>query len=142
MTGRRQATARIRVAFSDVDPMQVVWHGNYFKYFDIAREKLFDEAGVDLYEMCNDTGMVFPVTRSQAKHIRPLRFRDEIECTARVLEAEYRIVVEFEIRRVGDPALCTKGRTEHVAVRLPQGEMELHIPDAVQRALLGADHGG
>jgi len=140
MTARRQTTARLRVAFSDCDPMQVVWHGNYFRYFDVAREKLFNEAGVDLYEMHNQTGLVFPVTKSQAKHIKPLRFRDEIECVARIVEAEYRIVVDFEIRHAGDPAICTKGRTEHVAVRLPQGELELRIPESVQRALLGQDH--
>ena len=40
--------ARLKVPFHDADPMQVVWHGNYIKYFEIARDGLLDEAGVDL----------------------------------------------------------------------------------------------
>jgi acyl-CoA thioester hydrolase len=142
MTVLREATVLIQVPFCDVDPMQVVWHGNYFKYFDVAREKLFDDAGVDMYRMHTDTGLVFPVTRSQAKHIRPLRFRDQIKCTARVTEAEYRIVVEFEIRLASDGTLCTKGKTEHVTVRLPEGTMELRIPSEIRRALGGGADAG
>ncbi len=30
------------VPFFDLDPMQIVWHGNYLNYFEIARAGLFD----------------------------------------------------------------------------------------------------
>ncbi len=40
---------RINVPFFDLDPMQIVWHGNYLNYFEIARAALFDHYGVDLY---------------------------------------------------------------------------------------------
>ncbi len=30
----------LTIPFHDVDAMGVVWHGNYFRYFEIAREKL------------------------------------------------------------------------------------------------------
>jgi acyl-CoA thioester hydrolase len=138
MSGSRQATVRLRVPFCDVDPMQVVWHGNYFKYFDCAREALFDEAGLDLTRMYADQGLAFPVTRSQAKHVRPLRFRDEFECSARVTEVGCRIVIDFEIHLVEGGTLCTRGQTEQVAVRLPDGTLELSLPDFVTRAL-GSD---
>ena len=39
-----------RVPFHDLDPLQIVWHGNYLKYFDIARFGLFKQAGLDLYQ--------------------------------------------------------------------------------------------
>ena len=31
------AEIELSPAFHDCDPMHVVWHGNYFKYFEIAR---------------------------------------------------------------------------------------------------------
>ena len=33
--------AEIRVNYFDTDQMGVVWHGNYIKYFEMAREELF-----------------------------------------------------------------------------------------------------
>jgi acyl-CoA thioesterase FadM len=37
------------VPFHDLDPMQIMWHGNYLKYFDMTRSALFADAGVDLF---------------------------------------------------------------------------------------------
>ena len=38
-------------AFHDCDPMQVVWHGNYFKYFEIARCALLQRYDYDYPQM-------------------------------------------------------------------------------------------
>jgi acyl-CoA thioester hydrolase len=133
--GLRRATVRFSVPFADVDAMQVVWHGNYLKYFDLARDRLFRDAGIDLYRMAEEADVVFPITRTQTKHVRPLRFRDEAECTAILIEADCRLVLDFEIRMAGSGQLCAKGRTEQAAVRLPEGILELQIPEPIRRAL-------
>jgi len=135
MQAQRTATVRFTVPFADIDAMQVVWHGNYFKYFDLARDQLFRDAGIDLYRAVDD-GLVFPVTRTQTKHIRPLRFRDEVDCTATLVEWEHRLVVDFELRLVSG-TLCARGRTEQVAVRLAESNstLELRVPEMIRKAL-------
>ena len=135
MDSRRRATVRLCIPFCDVDAMQVVWHGNYFKYFDAARDRLFRDAGIDLYRGFEDSGLVFPITRTQTKHIRPLRLRDEVDCTAVLVEAECRLVVEFEVRLAATGTLCAKGRTEQAAVRLADGTLELRLPESMRRSL-------
>jgi acyl-CoA thioester hydrolase len=135
VAARRSATVRISIPFCDVDAMQVVWHGNYYKYFDIARDRLFSDAGIDLYQVAREGGVVFPITRTQTKHILPLRFRDEVECKATLVESECRLVVEFELRLAGGGKLCAKGRTEQAAVRMEAWTLELRLPDAIRRAL-------
>ena len=35
-----QADVVLTVSFHDCDPMGVVWHGNYFRFFEIGREAL------------------------------------------------------------------------------------------------------
>ncbi len=132
----RTSCVRLRIPFCDVDGMQVVWHGNYFKYFDAARERYFDESGLDLYSTYAQSGIAFPITRTQTKYIRPLRYRDTIDCIALVVEAEFRIVLDFEIRLADDNTLCTRGRSEQVAVHMPGGELELRIPVHIRRALM------
>ncbi|WP_368860434.1 acyl-CoA thioesterase, partial [Klebsiella pneumoniae] len=45
----------ITVPFHDVDAMEVVWHGNYFRYFEIAREALLDQFDYG-YRAMRDSG--------------------------------------------------------------------------------------
>jgi acyl-CoA thioester hydrolase len=138
----RTATVRFTVPFADVDAMQIVWHANYLKYFDLARDRLYCDAGLDLYQLAVDNGVIFPITRTQTKHIRPLRFRDEALCTATLIEFEIRLVLEFEVRLAKDGQLCAKGRTEQAAVRLADNGLELRIPELVRRALATVGNDG
>ena len=126
---------KMKVAFHDLDPMQVVWHGNYLKYFDVARFGLFAEAGIDLYDYMVNRHYVFPVTRSSTKHVAPLKPFDEFICRATVTEAVYKIGMAFEIRLAADGALCARGNSEQLAVRYPEMEMEFEIPDDIRTAL-------
>ena len=125
----------MRVAFSDLDPMHVVWHGNYLKYFDAARFALFDAFGVDLYRYSVDKRIAFPVTRQSTKHIVALTHGDEFVCRAAVREAEYKIAMDFTIRRAGNSELCTRGSSEQVAVQVPEMELLYQIPEDIRAAL-------
>jgi acyl-CoA thioester hydrolase len=126
----------MKVAFHDLDPLQIVWHGNYLKYFDVARFALFASVGIDLYQYMLTKKYVFPVTRSAAKHIMPLRAFDEFVCRATVTEAQYKIAMKFEIRKKdADRTICARGTSEQLAVRFPEMEMEFAIPDDIRIAL-------
>jgi acyl-CoA thioester hydrolase len=126
---------RMKVAFHDVDPLRVVWHGNYLKYFDVARFGLFAERGVDLYAYMLEKGFAFPVTRTALKYVAPLRAFDEFVCRAAVTEAQYKIGMSFEIRTIEGGVLCARGTSEQLAVRYPAMEMEFTIPDDIRLAL-------
>jgi acyl-CoA thioester hydrolase len=124
----------MKVAFHEVDALQIVWHGNYVKYFDIVRFELFASRGIDLYSYMIEKKITFPVTRTSFKHIYPLRVFDEFICRATVTEAEYKIGLAFEIRKM-DGILCTRGCSEQLAVRYPAMEMEFGIPEDIKQAL-------
>ncbi len=126
---------KFSVPFHDLDPLQVVWHGNYMKYFDMTRSDLFNRLGVDLYQVYKDAKYIFPITRTSTKHIFPLRFRDEFTCKATLMEAHYKILIHFEIRLDKNNRLCARGKSEQVAVKLPEMEIMLRIPDDVRTAL-------
>ncbi len=131
----RSHDVRMKVSFFDLDPMQIVWHGNYLKYFDVARSELFDVAGVDLLAFHERTRYVFPIIRSTVKHIHPLRWRDEFICRATVREARTKIIIDFEIRLAADGKVCARGTTEQAAVLAPEMEMVYTIPEEISRAL-------
>ncbi|MBT8350321.1 MAG: acyl-CoA thioesterase [Deltaproteobacteria bacterium] len=128
----------LSVPFHDLDPMHIVWHGNYLKYFDIARFELFSSAGIDLYEFYKKTNYLFPLTKTSTKHIIPLKYNDAFTCKATVIEAQIKIVIDFEIRRPGTSGsdeVCTKGRGEQVAVKYPEMEIMFEIPGEIRKAL-------
>jgi acyl-CoA thioester hydrolase len=128
---------RLTVPYYDIDLMQVVWNGNYLKYFEVARQALFRECGLDLRRYLEDKKYVFPVIRSAIKHIHPLRMDDEFSCTATVREARVKIVLDFEVKRISDGKICATGRSEQVALLVPEMEMAFKIPVEIEKALNG-----
>lgn len=123
------------VPFHDLDPMQVMWHGNYFKYFDITRDALFCKLGADLYRVYEDTRYIFPIIRTSIKHVFPLRFRDEFVCRAVLKEAHYKITIAFEIRLTADNRISARGQSQQAAVKIPEMETMLKIPENIRQAL-------
>ena len=134
--GKKSFEVRISVPFFDLDPMQIVWHGNYLNYFEIARAALFEHHGVDLYSYYEREKIIFPIIRTATKHIFPLKHRDEIIVKATLADAHIKLVVDFEIRRVDDGSVCARGRTEQVAVKTPEMETLFSLPADI-RQLLG-----
>ena len=130
-------SVRLRVPYHDVDLMQVVWHGHYLKYFEVARQAFFRECGMDLQHYMKEKGYVFPVIRFMVKHIRPLRLDDEFICTAVLKESRVKIVLDFEIKLISNGKVCAKGRSEQVALLVPDMEMAFSIPEEIQKALSG-----
>jgi acyl-CoA thioester hydrolase len=128
---------KLKVPYYDVDLMQVVWNGHYLKYFEVARQALFRECGVDLHRYMQEKRYVFPVIRSMVKHIRPLRLDDEFICTAVLKEARIKIVLDFEIKLIANGKVCARGRSEQVALLVPEMEMAFKIPEEIQKALCG-----
>ena len=125
----------LKVPFHDLDPLQMVWHGNYLKYFDIARSALFIQAGIDLFDYFKQTNYLFPITKTTTKYITPLRYLDEFKSIATVVEAHYKIVIDFQIRLNSNNQICAKGRSEQVAVKYPEMEIMFEIPEDIRNAL-------
>ena len=123
----------LEVAFSDLDPMGIVWHGNYLKYFDYAREGLLKSLNVNLFQFFVETGYAFPVIRSNIKYISPLKYGDIFLCQATLIEWRRKITMEFEIRRKKDNCLCATGRGEQAAVKAPEMKLEYIIPEELQK---------
>ena len=126
---------KISVPFFDLDPMQIVWHGNYLNYFEIARAALFDHYGVDLYSYYEKHGLMFPIIKTSTKHILPLRHRDEIICKATLVDVNIKIVVDFEIKMAASGKVCARGRTEQVTVKVPEMETLFSIPEEIKKAM-------
>ena len=116
----------ISAEFSDVDAMQVVWHGNYVKYLEIARCALLDKIGYGYKEMVKD-GFAFPVTTLNLKYVRSLRFGEKAIVKSFLLEYENRIKIKYEIYN-SNGELTTKAETTQMALNLETNESQFESP--------------
>ncbi len=121
------AEVTIKAQFYDLDPMDVVWHGNYARYLEEARCALLDGIGYN-YPQMHESGYVWPIVDMRIKYVRSLRFAQEFIVTATIVEFENRLKIEYRIRDKESGEVLTKASTIQVAVRAATGELCLESP--------------
>lgn len=125
-----QATVRIEIPFHDVDAMRIVWHGNYARYFEVARCELLKLHGMGYLEM-ETRGWLFPVIRMDCRYVSPLRFGDTALVTATVEEAEFKMTIGYRIIDEASGRKIATGHTEH-AVLDSQFNLLMPVPAAIR----------
>ncbi|OIR10093.1 putative esterase [mine drainage metagenome] len=122
----------ITAQFYDLDPMNVVWHGNYARYLEQARCDLLDALGYN-YTAMSASGYAWPIVDLRLKYVRPVRFGQAIVVTATLVEYLNRLKIDYRIRDRDSGEVLTKASTIQVAVALASGEMQLESPEALIR---------
>jgi len=116
------AEVELEVPFHDLDPMDVVWHGNYARYFERARHALLGAIDYDFPQM-KESGYAWPVVDMSIRYVGPARFGQRLRVSARIVEWENRLRIRYEVRDLATGARLTKGETVQVAVSIETGEM-------------------
>lgn len=123
------ATVEIRVPFQDADPAGVVWHGNYFRYFDTARCALLEKIDYSYRQMI-ESGFLWPIVDTHVKYIGPVDYDHVIHVSAELTEWEYRLKIEYEVHDDSGQRV-TKGHTTQVAVEQATGKLFFGTPPAL-----------
>ncbi|MDR0502311.1 MAG: acyl-CoA thioesterase [Treponema sp.] len=115
------AETEISVEFYDLDPMRIVWHGNYINYFETGRRSLLAKIKYDYYEM-EESGFAFPVIEISAKYLDSLKFKDRAVVKAILVEYENRLRIRYEIRNAATGRITTKGVSTQMAIDMRKME--------------------
>lgn len=124
-----KASLRMAVRFSEVDSMGIVWHGNYVKYLEDAREAFGNKYGIGYLSMV-ENGYFAPIVSMELKYHNPLVYGDEF-----IAEAEYvpcvsaKMKFTYRITRVSDGLLVLSGSSVQAFLDLDRNLM-LHSPEA------------
>lgn len=110
-------TTSVRVRFSEVDSMQVVWHGEYIRYFEDGREAFGRRyAGIGYADIAR-SGYLAPVVDARLQFKSPLRVNDVATVETRYIDSEAaKICFEYTIRRQSDGEVVATGSTMQVFV--------------------------
>ena len=116
MTDKTPQAINIRVRYAETDKMGVVYHANYFLWFEIGRCELLRAVGRSYREL-EAAGIGLPVIEAHCEYKLPARYDDELQVRTRgALLSPARVEFVYEINRPSDGAVNAIGRTVHAAV--------------------------
>jgi len=118
----------IQVRFSEVDSMQIVWHGHYLKYFEDGRESFGLRYGLGYLEVYKHEVMI-PLVQIRCDYKKPLKYGDiaVVETIYRPTEAA-KIVFDYNIYSNDGTEPLVTGSSVQVFLDL-KGELILTPPD-------------
>ena len=105
------ASKEFDVRFSEVDAMNVVWHGAYPLYFEDAREAFGARYGLE-YMTIARYGYFAPLVELNFRYLRPLRYehRYRIDITYRPTESA-KIIFDYAIHDIATDELMATGHS-------------------------------
>ena len=122
-------TVPIRVRFSEVDSMRVVWHGEYVRYFEDGREAFGERYAGLSYLDIYASGYTLPVVALHVDYKLPLHLAERAVVETRYIPTRAaKICFEYIVRRASDNAVVATGSSTQVFVN-GAGELELTTPE-------------
>ena len=117
----------LRVRFSEIDSMQVVWHGEYVRYFEDGREAFGRQYGLDYMSIYRE-GYMVPIVDLTCQFKQSLSFGEEAIIETRYIACDAaKIHFEYVIYRATDQSVVATGSTIQVFLNLNK-ELELVNP--------------
>ena len=121
------------VPFHDVDPMQIVWHGHYYKYFELARTALMRSVSLDNDAIARSRHRIL-VTETKCRYAYPLRYGERFEVAAWFRDIKNRLCVAYEITNLTQSRRSARGHTVLAWTDI-DGRLLLETPRAIHDAL-------
>lgn len=85
---------QIRVRYKETDQMGVLYHGNYFTYFEVGRTEMLRSRGISYREM-EERGEFAVVVKAECSYHRPAKYDDLLTLKTR-LKKITRVKIEHE----------------------------------------------
>lgn len=124
-----EETIQLRVRYHDCDPLGIVYHGHYVKFFEIGRTEAMRKHGFS-YKQLEEEGYAMPVVEMNIKYFRPARY-DELMNIKTIIKdfPDKNIVFISEIYNQ-EGQLLTSSETTFVYVK-KESLRRCHVPHIV-----------
>jgi acyl-CoA thioester hydrolase len=106
----------IELRYSDSDQMGVVYHANYFTFFEQSRTGFLKELGVDYYDL-EANGYIFPVRDVNCTYLKSIRLGEEVYCETMLVEQSKVKLVFGHVIKNNEGEIKAKGNTCIICVR-------------------------
>jgi acyl-CoA thioester hydrolase len=105
----------IRVRYAETDQMGVVYHGNYFTWFEVGRVELCRQLGFEYRQMEIEDDSFIVVAEAQCRYKRSARFDDLLVVRTRLSNSQRRTIrFQYQIVNQVSGELIATRETTHV----------------------------
>ena len=119
----------IKVRFSEIDALQIVWHGEYVKYIEDGREAFGKRYGIGYMDIKNE-GFAAPIVKLNIDYKLSLSFNEQAIVETRFVACDAaKIQFDYTIFRKSDNAIVAEASTIQVFTNIETGVLELNNPD-------------
>ena len=119
----------VRVRFSEVDALQIVWHGEYVKYIEDGRESFGRRYGLGYMDM-RKAGFAAPIVKLNIDYKLSLSFNEQAIVETRYVACDAaKIQFDYTIYRKSDGTVVAEASTVQVFTHLHTNLLELNNPD-------------
>ncbi len=129
------STVKYRVLYADTDRMGVVYHGEYFKWFEAGRANYMRRRAAP-YSAIEAEGIQLPVVEAHANYLKPARYDDVVQVTAWISDIG-RIQLTFSYEVTLDGKVLVRGHTRHATI--DQTGRPVRMPEKVRQALISEE---
>lgn len=129
-----ESTTDIKVSFEDLDPMWVVWHGNYMKYMEKARCELFSKLNYTYLNMKNESVM-YPIAKMKVKYIKSAKFEDELTVKTELLSIEPSVNIKYSIFDKKNKEKIFEAETMQIGINFVTNETLYEAPKGLVDAI-------
>ncbi|GAB3420291.1 acyl-CoA thioesterase [Niabella aquatica] len=121
-------TIEILIRFNEADPLGIVWHGHYIRYFEDGREAFGKQYGIGYLDFFKKN-VVVPIVHVECNYKKSLKFGDVV-----VVESTYhpcdaaKIIFTYRLYKKGEPAVIATGSTTQVFLEKDAQTLLLNNP--------------
>ena len=119
---------KIKVRFSEVDSMHIVWHGEYIRYFEDGREAFGKHYGIGYMDIYKN-GFSAPIVDLTCQYKCSLTFGEEAIVETRFIHSPAaKIIFEYTVYKADGKTIVATGSSIQVFLN-SKNELELINPD-------------
>lgn len=136
------AVSRLRVRYAETDQMGVVYHSNYFIWFEVGRVELLRQLGFTYKEMERQDQCFIAVVDARCRFRAPARYDDEITIRTHLKNARESLIhFAYEAVRKNDGTVLAEGETTHIVTdaKLNKRPLPERYLTAFKRAVKASD---
>ena len=124
-----QEDTEVVVRFNEADPLGIVWHGHYIRYFEDGREAFGKKYGVSYLDFYRE-GIAVPVVSVQCDYKKPLRYGERVivRCTYEATPAA-KLRFNYNVYEADTQELVATGSTVQVFVDGKTFQLQLTVPE-------------
>lgn len=129
-----ESNTQVKVAFCDLDPMNIVWHGNYLKYLELARSEMFDKLNFG-YPVMKKYNLMYPIAKMDLKFIEPAQFNQTLNVKCTLKEIEPAIIIKYTITDSATGKKLFKAKSMQICVDAITKETLYTAPERLKKGL-------